>query len=662
MSIIKIAIALFFVTCVLASNSFIDEYNDNRADIFKLTDDCVPIIRIEMASDEYEQLKKEGSTGEMPEQQSDLLQQLLKAKQQSTAIKYDALYQQNTNGTESTTSNYNDDDNDSFKTKNASMTIELKDETLKFKKITFKLGGYSSRVFAKQGYNIKIRGDKELYGRTEFKLRPDAREATFLRSKLAYDIHNRLNLPSNSANYAQLYINDDYMGFYVFMDNIKLSWVDYEFNDEDSTHLYQCKDFKNYLTFDNSALNCTNENEEVTNYNEWFQFLIKLDDARSAKDIESFFDIDQFLYEMALEFLFGSWDHYLNAIYSHNFYMYKPPNDKWKMILYDFDGEFGQDLSMSYPYYYTRPNQFYNYSFSEWAGPQRRHLLDILIFKDPTRFNEILKDIVTRAFNPTVLFPYIDELKDFIRPYVILDKTQDENGKYPGRLNESKGDYSINQWEFNSEFTKVYSTQGYFAYGLKYWILMKYRCVCQVYEIDCDEYYLDENYTFYVDEETETLPFSLYPNLPQPVQKPLHPEEQEQQTLVASPPASPQQEQEQEQQQNQPVVVANAAAPQNEPEKEYKCWAEYIEDYHCCEKGESVEYSDEDGDWGFDKERNEWCGITPYRHINKEEPCWSENFGISCCKSCRVFSRDEDGQWGYENGQWCGIPSYCPMI
>jgi len=80
-----------------------------------------------MPSDEYEQLKKEGSIGEMPEQQSDLLQQLLKAKQQSTEIKYDALYQQNTNDTQSTTSNYTDDNNDSFKTKNASMTVELKE-------------------------------------------------------------------------------------------------------------------------------------------------------------------------------------------------------------------------------------------------------------------------------------------------------------------------------------------------------------------------------------------------------------------------------------------------------------------------------------------------------------------------------------------------------
>ena len=53
---------------------------------------------------------------------------------------------------------------------------------------------------ARQGYNLKIRGKKDLYGRTQFKLRSDAHDATYLRSKLACDIHNRLSLDSGSAS------------------------------------------------------------------------------------------------------------------------------------------------------------------------------------------------------------------------------------------------------------------------------------------------------------------------------------------------------------------------------------------------------------------------------------------------------------------------------
>ena len=50
-----------------------------------------------------------------------------------------------------------------------------------------------------------------MYGRTQFRLRPDAREATFLRSKLVCNMHNRIGLPSISTNYATLYINDEYL-------------------------------------------------------------------------------------------------------------------------------------------------------------------------------------------------------------------------------------------------------------------------------------------------------------------------------------------------------------------------------------------------------------------------------------------------------------------
>jgi len=321
-------------------------------------------------------------------------------------------------------------DEDSFKTKNGTLVVELNGESKNFKKLTFSLGGSSSRMFGKQGYNIKIRGNKDLYGRTQFRLRPDAREATYLRSKLVCDIHNRLGLPSISANYATLYINDEYMGFYVLMDAIKLSWIEFEYGDVNSTHLYKCKDVNNMLTVKSSSKGCVNENEEVTDNSEWIEFLTRLDAAQSAEDIEDIFDIDLFLTELAFEYLSGSWDHYLN--FGHNFNLYKPKDDKWKFMIYDFDGELGQDAAMGaagfgFGFGERNPNTDYpTYSFEEWAQP--RHLIDILILNDPTRFNYILKNFVTEVFNPATLFPHIDELKEFIRPYVELDKTPNKNG------------------------------------------------------------------------------------------------------------------------------------------------------------------------------------------------------------------------------------------
>lgn len=93
-----------------------------------------------------------------------------------------------------------------------------------------------------------------------------------------------------------------------------------------------------------------------------------------------------------------------------------------------------------------------------------------------------------------------------------------------------------------------------------------------------------------------------------------------------------------------------------------KCWAELI-GYPCCPSFYKTVFGhDEYGDWGYDFKHNQWCGITPFTTpIDFDKECWSEVLGYTCCKGCAVYEIDGNGQWGYENGQWCGIPSYCSI-
>ncbi|OUM56844.1 Non-catalytic module family DOC2, partial [Piromyces sp. E2] len=71
--------------------------------------------------------------------------------------------------------------------------------------------------------------------------------------------------------------------------------------------------------------------------------------------------------------------------------------------------------------------------------------------------------------------------------------------------------------------------------------------------------------------------------------------------------------------------------------------------YPCCSPGAEVVYTDESGDWGV--ENGDWCGI------EKEQPqsaaCWSAPY--PCCKGNTVVYTDEQGDWGVENNEWCGI-------
>jgi len=82
------------------------------------------------------------------------------------------------------------------------------------------------------------------------------------------------------------------------------------------------------------------------------------------------------------------------------------------------------------------------------------------------------------------------------------------------------------------------------------------------------------------------------------------------------------------------------------------CWSTSL-GYPCCKSTTSVVFSDNDGDWGV--ENNDWCGI-PKTTAN----CWAKALGYNCCSNseCRVaMYTDSDGKWDVENGEWCGITS-----
>ncbi|OUM59764.1 Non-catalytic module family DOC2, partial [Piromyces sp. E2] len=102
-----------------------------------------------------------------------------------------------------------------------------------------------------------------------------------------------------------------------------------------------------------------------------------------------------------------------------------------------------------------------------------------------------------------------------------------------------------------------------------------------------------------------------------------------------------------------------------------QCWSLAL-NYFCCENENTpVAYIDQDGEWGI--ENNQWCGIIKKEKITTtitttttttnsitETPttqCWSLALNYSCCENenTPVAYIDQDGEWGIENNQWCGI-------
>ncbi|ORX35205.1 hypothetical protein BCR36DRAFT_245993, partial [Piromyces finnis] len=78
--------------------------------------------------------------------------------------------------------------------------------------------------------------------------------------------------------------------------------------------------------------------------------------------------------------------------------------------------------------------------------------------------------------------------------------------------------------------------------------------------------------------------------------------------------------------------------------------------YLCCSLPCTVIYTDDDGDWAF--QNNEWCGCGG--DFRSSQKCPPEVFykGYNCCRTCHYDSEieKEDGiKWAWEDGRRCGV-------
>ncbi|ORX75828.1 coth-domain-containing protein [Anaeromyces robustus] len=476
----------------------------------------------------------------------------------------------------------------------------------------FKTGGMYARSNSKVGYNMKL-GEK-IFGRKNLRLRPDPNDKSFMREKLSTDILNRAGLPSVQSSYARLFINDEYFGLYTILDSVKPAMIKKVFKLDDETDnmiLYQCKyDGMDFSV--GSESHCINAVDEETNdMTQLKDFIQKVNSATTIAQFEEFLDVDLFLKSVIVEWLIGSFDHFL--ILGHNFNLYKRPTDgKWCIILYDFDNTFGYNLNAGSFNVRRNNNQgnngfggFGNFggfggfgmsnidyntlNFQEFNSKVNHKIFQYLIYQDDTKFKALLKDVLVYAFNPTLLGQHISELKTFLAPFVEEDLTP-YDGVLPGRINQSgygsKATY--NDFINNTE--------------LETYIKNRFEASCQQYGLNAQEIQsLGQT-------QTPTSYFSISAN------------------------------------QKKEAEI-----------KDSLCWSRSI-GFVCCDKC-NVLYVDEQGKWGIEDEY--WCGINPDKCKYEDYQCVKNKNGLKCCSTCEIALTDATGRYGYENGEWCNTPFNC---
>jgi len=312
--------------------------------------------------------------------------------------------------------------------------VEIKTKAGKRSTAQLRLRGDSSREMKKKSLKLKLdnawengneandRGGQVLNLNAEFL------DKTYLRQHLSALIMHECGQKSFQTRHVAVYLNDEFYGLYLEVENIDDQWMDR--NNLDSTsNLYKAaKDGACLSTRDNLKVNWEKKTNKKSS---WYDLAGLIDEVQhlDSNDCKSFlqkhFEYDELINLLALNTYLCN-----GSTYYHNYYLYHDlwSDGKWKMMPWDLD----KTLS------YYNWKSLYEIS-GEWTGD---NVLMEKVFRTPS----VMKDVMSRmnAIDEKVqslnLEKEIDALVASLEPYLAKDLRDDvkDVSEWKSKVNEQK--------------------------------------------------------------------------------------------------------------------------------------------------------------------------------------------------------------------------------
>ncbi len=199
----------------------------------------------------------------------------------------------------------------------------------------------------KNPFNIKLdyRKKHRHKGIDKIKLSNVIQDPSFLREVMSYEI-GRDYMPSPEANYAKLYINDEYWGLYTNVEAINKDFIAKHFY-EKSNAFFKCNPQSLNLFGENANLG-TSPGGQVSDYypyydlksdNGWEALYHLIDTLNNhSQAIESVLNVDRTLWMHAFNYCLINFDSYVG--YAQNYYLYQDHHGRFNPILWDLNMSF----------------------------------------------------------------------------------------------------------------------------------------------------------------------------------------------------------------------------------------------------------------------------------------------------------------------------------
>ena len=225
------------------------------------------------------------------------------------------------------------------------------DETIE--NVGFRLRGNTSRQSQKKSFKLDfnhfVQG-RDFYDVEKINLNGEHNDVSIIRSKLCWDLYQKIGVVSTRACHMEVYINEEYYGLYISIEHIDDTFLSKNYAN-DSGNLWKCiwpadltyrgpdpEDYHPWVDGDRPYELKTNKDEY--DYTQLARLINIINNDPDS--LEHILDVSGFVKYLAINILTGSWDDYRSL--RNNFYLYhNPVIDRFQLIPYDYDNAFGVD-------------------------------------------------------------------------------------------------------------------------------------------------------------------------------------------------------------------------------------------------------------------------------------------------------------------------------
>ena len=318
---------------------------------------------------------------------------------------------------------------------NASIEFLSSNQVFYIENVGVRLRGNTSLTAPKKNFKLDFNSfvpGRKFFGLEKLNLNANHNDPSLFRAAISWHILRQIDIPSTRTSFADLYINNNFMGVYVVTEHIDEEFIKKNY-EKDFGNLYKClwPAPLHYLGDDPEAYKFESNgrraydlktNKFDDDYFDLAHFISVLNNTSNQDfvcEIERVFNVVDYLKILALDVLIGNWDGYAGN--KNNYYLYHDPlTDLFNYIPYDLDNTWG----ITWGNYNWENENPYNWASYMSFGNEYRPLYDRLLAVQEYRnlFTYYLIKIIDNWFNEEFVIDYISSRQPLLSESIILDE------------------------------------------------------------------------------------------------------------------------------------------------------------------------------------------------------------------------------------------------